>query len=76
MKLNKMVFITMIIITLLFAFSLSIMAKPLFFEPEGYEDSYEIVYAYIETIESFRYAETISVAYTPIGFGHPLDVVE
>ena len=76
MKLNKMVFITMIIITLLFTFSLSIMAKPLFFEPAGYEDSYEIVYAYIETIESFRMTQTLSVAYVQSGFGHPLDVLE
>ena len=76
MKLYKVVFIMLIIITLLFTLSLTTLAKPLFFEPEGFEDSYEIVYAYIETIESFRQAQTLSVVYSQTGYGHPMDVLE
>ena len=76
MKLNKMVIIMIIIIIMLFTLSLTTLAKPLFFEPAGFEDSYEIVYAYIETIELFRQTQTLSVAYLQSGFGHPIDALE
>lgn len=76
MKLNKMVIIMTIIIIMLFTLSLTTLAKPLFFEPAGFEDSYEIVYAYIENIELLRQAQSLNVVYTQTGYGHPLDVLE
>ncbi len=68
--------VLILVFILILTFTINILAKPLFLEPVEFTEDYDEIYAYIETIESFRYVETTAVAYKISGFGHALDTSE
>ena len=73
---RKVFFVLFIVFILIFTFSLSSMAKPLFFAPAEFADDYDEIYAYIENIEYIRYAAIMAVTITQSGYGRSLDTSE
>ena len=56
------ILIFLLIVLILLSFNFAIEAKPLFYEPVEEKENYDIIYAYIEYVEGFRYLDPLSAA--------------
>ena len=60
---QKNIFLTLIfIILIVMSLNTAIEAKPIFYEPAAETDNYDLIYAYIEYVEGFRYLDDTSTA--------------